>query len=288
MDTYPIIELGKESKQYPEILRHIADPPARLYCRGNLSLLNTECFTVVGTRSITPYGKEVVKKIVPGLARHFTIVSGMALGIDACAQRVTLDCGGKTIAVLGTSVDNPTPRTNYALAQDILKQDGLLISEYNSESKIFRYNWAIRDRIISGLSKGVLVIEADEKSGSLTTAKSAGEQNRDVFAVPGSIFSNKSGGPHKLIGLGAKLVVSAQDILEEYSLLSFDKKQSLSTDDPSHSAILDILETHGPLNIDAIIERTQRSAPEVMAILSVMEIKGMITQISGGVFRKSA
>lgn len=285
--NYPVVELTEKSKEYPKLLRHIADPPARLYCRGNLSLLNTECFAVVGTRSFTTYGKEAAQKIVPGLARHFTIVSGMALGIDAIAQRATLDCGGKTIAVLGTDVEHPSPRTNLVLAQDILKQDGLLISEYNTKSKIWPANWAIRDRIVSGLSKGVLVIEADEKSGSLITAKSAGEQNRDVFAVPGSIFSNKSGGPHKLIGQGAKLVVSAQDILDEYSLLALDKKKVMSTADPTHSAILAILETHGPLNIDAIIEHADLSAPEVMASLSVMEIKGLVTQMAGGIFRKS-
>lgn len=284
---YPVVELTEKSEQYPEMLRHIADPPVRLYCRGNLSLLNTECFSVVGTRAFTPYGKSAAQKIVPGLARHFTIVSGMALGIDAIAQRATLDCGGKTIAVLGTDVEHPSPRTNYVLAQDILKQGGLLISEYNTTSRIFPANWAIRDRIVSGLSKGVLVIEADEKSGSLITAKSAGEQNRDVFAVPGSIFSNKSGGPHKLIGQGAKLVVSAQDILDEYSLLPLDKKSNLSTTDPVHSAILAILETHGPLNIDSIIGHAKLGASEIMGALALMEIQGHIKQMAGGIFRKS-
>ena len=285
--TYPVVEITEESKQYPEMLRHIADPPARLYCRGNLSLLNTECFAVVGTRAFTPYGKAAAQKIVPGLARHFTIVSGMALGIDAIAQRATLDCGDKTIAVLGTDVEHPSPRTNYVLAQDILKQDGLLISEYNTKSKIFASNWAVRDRIVSGLSKGVLVIEADEKSGSLITAKSAGEQNRDVFAVPGSIFSNKSGGPHKLISLGAKLVVSAQDILDEYSLLALDKKKVMSTANPVHSAILAILETHGPLNIDSIIAHAKLGASEIIGALALMEIQGHIKQMAGGIFRKS-
>jgi len=285
--NYPVVEITEKSKQYPEMLRQIADPPARLYCRGNLSLLNTECFAVVGTRAFTPYGKEATQRIVPGLAQHFTIVSGMALGIDAIAQRATLNCAGRTIAVLGTAVEDPSPRTNYVLAMDILKQDGLLISEYNKKSQIFPTNWAVRDRIISGLSNGVLVIEADEKSGSLITAKSAGEQNRDVFAVPGSIFSNKSGGPHKLISLGAKLVVSAQDILDEYSLLPLDKKSNLSTADPVHSAILAILETHGPLNIDNIIEHTKQGAPEVMAALAMMEINGLVKQMAGGIFRKA-
>lgn len=285
--NYPVIEVGLKHKNYPELLRHISDPPERLFCRGDVSLLNTECFAVVGTRSLTPYGREAAQTIVPGLARHFTIVSGMALGIDAVAQRATLDCGGKTIAVLGTAVEDPTPRTNLRLAQDILKQGGLLISEYGRKSPIFPANWAIRDRIVSGISKGVLVIEADEKSGSLITAKSALDQNRDVFATPGSIFSSKSMGPHKLIRTGAKLVTSAHDVLEEYSLLPLDKRVGISTQDPSHALILAILETHGPLNIDEIIERSKQNAAEVMAALSLMEIQGHVTQMSGGVFRKS-
>lgn len=236
---------------------------------------------------MTPYGKEAAQTIVPGLAKHFTIVSGMALGIDAVAQRAAVDCGGKTIAVLGTAVENPSPRTNFLLAEDILKKGGLLISEFAKASRIFAYNFAIRDRIISGLSKGVLIIEADEKSGSLITARLAAEQDRDVFAVPGSMFSSKSMGPHKLIRAGAKLVTSAHDVLDEYSLLPLDKKLAMSTIDPGHVQILAILEAHGPLNIDAIIEHTKQNASLVMASLSLMEIQGHVKQMSGGIFRIS-
>lgn len=287
--NYPVVELTEKSEQYPKMLRHIADPPARLYCRGNLSLLNTECFAVVGSRAITAYGKEVVRHIIPSLARHFTIVSGMAIGIDGSAHRATLDCAGQTIAVLGSGIDDKSiyPSINHRLGQDILKSGGLIISEYKPGTKARDYMFPERNRIVSGLSKGVLIIEADEKSGSLITAKSAGEQNRDVFAVPGSIFSTKSGGPHKLIGQGAKLVVSAKDILDEYSLLPLDKNPTMSTADPTHSAILAILETHGPLNIDGIIEQSGQNAPEIMAALSMMEIKGLVTQMASGIFRKS-
>lgn len=281
------MELALKSKAYPKLLRQIADPPAILYCRGDVSLLNTECFAVVGTRSMTPYGKEATQQIVPGLARHFTIVSGMALGVDAIAQRATLDCGGKTIAVLGTDVEHPTPQTNHRLAQDILKHGGLLISEYKVGSRIFASNWAIRDRIVSGLSKGVLVIEADEKSGSLITARLAGEQNRDVFAVPGNIFSSKSMGPHKLIRTGAKLVASAHDVLEDYSKLPLGKSAHLSTIDPIHATILAILESQGPLNIDSIIEQSKLGASEAMGALALMEIQGHVKQMAGGIFRKA-
>ncbi len=281
------MELGPKSKEYPKLLQHISGAPKRLFCRGNISLLNTDCFAVVGTRSLTPYGKDAAQTIVPGLAKHFTIVSGMALGIDAVAQRAALDCGGKTIAVLGGPVEYPSPRTNFLLAQDILKNGGLIISEFGKESRVFASNFAIRDRIISGLSKGVLIIEADEKSGSLITARMAAEQDRDVFAVPGSIFSSKSMGPHKLIRLGAKLVSSAHDVLEEYSMLPLRTKSAMSTTDPGHAQILAILETHGPLHIDAIIEHSDQNASAVMGALTLMEIQGHVKQMSGGVFRKA-
>ena len=284
---YPVVKLERKSKSYPKLLKHISDPPTVLYCRGDISLLNTECFAVVGTRSMTPYGREATQQIVPGLARHFTIVSGMALGVDAVAQRTALDCGGKTIAILGTAVEKPSPMTNYTLAQDILKHGGLLISEYALGDRIFASNFAIRDRIVSGISKGVLVVEADEKSGSLITARLASEQNRDVFAVPGNIFSSKSMGPHKLIRLGAKLVASAHDILDDYSKLPLTKSASLSTIDPTHATILAVLEEHGPLNIDSIIEESKFGASEVMGALALMEIQGHVKQMAGGIFRKA-
>lgn len=282
-----VIEIQLKSKDYPKLLRHITDPPAVLYCRGNVSLLKTECFAVVGTRSMTPYGREATQQIVPGLARHFTIVSGLALGIDAVAHRATLDCGGKTIAVLGSGINLITPETNLRLGQDILKNDGLIISEHPGKKPAYKDSFPERNRIISGLSKGVLVVEADEKSGSLITARLAGEQNRDVFAVPGNIFSSKSMGPHKLIRTGAKLVASSHDILDDYSKLPLAKSSHLSTIDPTHAMILAILETHGPLNIDSIIEYADLGASRVIGALAIMEIQGHVKQMAGGIFRKS-
>ncbi|OGM98107.1 MAG: DNA protecting protein DprA [Candidatus Yanofskybacteria bacterium RIFCSPHIGHO2_01_FULL_41_21] len=287
MTEYPIVELHPKLKAYPKLLRHITDPPAMLYCRGNISLLNTECFAVVGTRSMTPYGREATQQIVPGLARHFTIVSGLALGIDAVAHRATLDCGGKTIAVLGSGINLITPETNLRLGQDILKNDGLIVSEHPGKNPAYKDSFPERNRIISGLSKGVLVVEADEKSGSLITARLAGEQNRDVFSVPGNIFSSKSMGPHKLIRTGAKLVASSHDILDDYSKLPLAKSPHLSTIDPTHAMILAILEAHGPLNIDSIIEYADLGASEIIGALALMEIQGHIKQMAGGIFRKS-
>lgn len=274
-----------KSPEYPERLKHIAEPPRQLYCRGDISLLKSECFAVVGTRMITNYGKEAVQRLVPGLARYFTIVSGLALGVDAAAHKVTLEAGGKTIAVLGSGVDYITPESNDRLGLDILKRGGLIVSEHEGRKPAGKHSFPERNRIISGLSRGVLIIEADEKSGSLITARLATEQNRDVFAVPGSIFSPKSIGPNKLIQCGAKTVTAVADIIQDYSML--DLNLPVSTDNPTEAAILAILETNGPLTTDAIIERAERAAPEITAALTMMEVKGLVRQMAGGLFRKA-
>src|SRR3990167_5140271 len=195
--NWPIVQVDFGKESFSKLLSQIHDSPKQLYCRVNISLLNSSCFAVVGTRKLTSYGKETAQQIVRDLANNgFTIVSGLALGIDAVAHQTTLDCGGKTIAVLGGGVGdkNIGPQTNLPLARNILNNDGLLISEYSEKEGIFPVNFAVRDRIVSGLSKGVLVIEDPEKRGALITARCAIDQNRDVFAIPGSIFSSNSMG----------------------------------------------------------------------------------------------
>src|SRR3989344_962119 len=287
-----IIETTIKDQSFPKLLSQIHDPPKQLYCRGNISLLNSSCFAIVGTRKLTSYGKETTQQIVRDLANNgFTIVSGLALGIDAIAHQTTLDCGGKTVAVLGGGVGdkNIGPRTNFHLAQDILKNDGLLISEYSDEEKIFASNFAARDRIISGLSLGVLVIEADEKSGALITAKCALDQNRDVFAVPGSVLSPKSAGPNALIQNGAKLVVNAYDIINEYhenlQLFSENKKMVL-TQNPTEKKIVNLLDEHGILFVDDIIRRSGMETSAISVSLSMLEIRGIIKHLGNGKYRK--
>jgi DNA processing protein len=283
-----IITLKPADRPYPELLRQIADPPKQLYCRGDISILSTKCFAVVGTRKLTSYGKEACQTITGGLVRvGLTIVSGLAFGIDAVAHQSAVDAGGKTIAVLGGGVDDESvgPKTNLPLARNILKSGGLLISEYEAGSEIFPANFAIRDRIISGLSIGVLVVEADVDSGSLITAKCALDQNRDVFAVPGGIFATKSLGSNTLIKNGAKLVTTATDIIEEYSPDHFvfgEKPNYLSTNDPIQKAILAILNTKGQLSIDVIISETNIPSPKIMSTLSIMELSGLVNRLSDG------
>lgn len=287
-----IIEITTKDQNFPKLLSQIHDPPKQLYCRGNISLLNSSCFAVVGTRKLTSYGKEAAQQIVRDLANNgFTIVSGLALGIDAVAHQATLDCGGKTIAVLGGGVGdkNIGPKTNFHLAQNILKNNGLLVSEYSDEEKIFAFNFAVRDRIISGLSLGVLVIEADEKSGALITAKCALDQNRDVFAVPGSVLSPKSAGPNSLIQSGAKLVMNAYDIINEYHenlQLFSDKKKNTLTKNPTEKKIVGLLDEHGILFVDDIIRRSGIETSTISVSLSMLEIRGIIKNLGNGKYRK--
>src|SRR3989344_7359836 len=256
--TWPIERIPLDNKNYPKLLSQIADPPKQLYCRGNFNLLNSECVGVVGTRKLTPYGKESAQYITGGLATAgFTIVSGLAMGIDTIAHQTTLDIGGRTIAVLGGGVSDAKigPKINLSLAQKILENNGLIISEYSDKEEIYAINFAIRDRIISGLSKGVVIIEADRDSGSLITAKCALDQNRDVFAVPGNIFSQKSTGSNELIKSGAKLVTSASDITNEYgyNLDLFSKEGNILTKNPIQKNILGILQDKGESSTDEIL-----------------------------------
>lgn len=290
--NWPIKQIAVGEEIYPKLLGQIHDFPKTLYCRGNLNLLTKTCFAVVGTRKLTSYGKEVTQNMVRDLVQAgFVIVSGLALGIDAVAHQATLDVGGKTIAVLGGGVDDAMigPSSNFSLAINILKNNGLIISEYPVGFHANEKTFPQRNRIISGLSKGVVVIEADEKSGALITARCALDQNRDVFAVPGNIFSSKSIGPNNLIKNGAKLVSSTQDILDEYGenlKLFEDLKPALSTKDPVQRNILAILDKNGTVFIDDIVRESEKETPQVLAALSVLEIKGMIKNTGNGRYRK--
>ncbi len=289
---YPIKEIKLNSKEYPKTLKQITGPPKQLYCRGNLNLLNTFCFGVVGTRKLTNYGKEATTAIINGLSGNdITIVSGLALGIDAIAHQTALDNGLPTIAVLGAGIDDETiyPGENFKLAKNILKNEGLIISEYPTKTSGFKSNFPARNRIISGLSKGVLIIEAPEKSGALITARYATEQNRDIFALPGNIFSINSQGPNMLIRKGAKPVFSAEDIIGAYyQNLQFDlkPKKNISTKDPVEKKILDILNEMGELSSDEIIRATELEVSPILSAISMLEIKNKIKNLGNGKYRK--
>jgi len=211
--------ISPSDANYPKLLGEIHDPPKILYFRGDVSLLHSPCLGVVGTRKLSLYGKEVTEYFVTQLVQNgFTVVSGLALGIDAVAHRTALKTKGNTIAVLGTGIDDKSiyPKDHIQLIHEILENRGLIISEYKPGTGGSKWTFPARNRIISGLSYGVVVVEADYKSGALITAKCALDQNRDVFAIPGNVFSQKSNGTNMLIQNGAKLVHAPCDILEEY------------------------------------------------------------------------
>ena len=214
-----------DSEDYPDLLRNVYDPPYILYYYGNISVANAyPLLSVVGARKSTDYGKNASKYLVRDLSEAgIGIVSGLALGIDSHAHRYCMEGGSPTIAVMGTSIDNIYPRSNTNLFKEILDQGGLILSETGPGGQTFRANFAMRNRIIAGLSRGTLVIEAGKKSGSLITATYGLDNGREVYLVPGSIFSDLSYGCNEMISRGGKIVLSSKDILEDYeAFYSFD------------------------------------------------------------------
>lgn len=278
-----------KDKEYPESLKHISSPPVFLYYRGDLSLAHRErIIGVVGTRGATSYGKICCEKIVDELVRSgVTTVSGLALGIDGICHRRTLLRGGKTIAVVGSGLDVIYPYGNKDLWERI-EQVGLVISEFPLGTPPNNYNFPRRNRIIVGLSKGIAVVESKEKGGSLITAYLALEEGRDVFAVPGDIFSPNSIGTNELIkNSGAKLISSGKDILEEYFWEGQKSLEEAITEFPmskEERTIYGILSVEKSL--DELIIESNIKASNLLAILMEMEIKGLISSVSGGKYRR--
>jgi len=274
-----------EDKNYPKLLKKIADPPKVLYCLGKIKE-KENCFAIVGTRRYSPYGKQVALEITGDLAEAgLTIVSGFAPGIDTFAHTATIERNKRTIAVLGTGLDEKSifPRSNLKLVNKILETGGCLISEYPPGTHGTRLTFPQRNRIISGLSEGILVIEAKQKSGALITANFAFSQKRKVFAVPGPIYSLNSKGCHYLIKKGAKLVENANDILKELNLLCLTPGIKQSGENEEENLILDALK-EGALYIDEIIKRTKLPAATVTSTLAILEIKGKVKNLGGNVY----
>ncbi|MCX6740617.1 MAG: DNA-processing protein DprA [Candidatus Parcubacteria bacterium] len=287
IQTEGINALTVKDEDYPELLKEIFNPPALLYIKGNIKNFNCRYnLAVVGTRKISNYGKQITPKLVKPLAQNgFTIVSGLAIGVDALAHQSAVDVQGKTIAVLGSGLDTTSiyPSSNRYIAKNILEHDGTIISEFPIGMLPLKHNFPIRNRIISGLSLGTLVIEAAETSGALITAYIALEQNREVFAVPGSIYNENSIGTNKLIQKGAKLITNYQEILEELNLnevKSYISNQLVLPQTTEEKLIYKNL-NHEPKHIDDIIKSTKLTASLVSGCLSLMEMKGMIKNLGG-------
>ena len=283
MDEIKTINI--QDKNYPKLLKEIKDPPEILYVRGEI-LPDDSFFAVVGTRMASSYGKQVALEIAGDLAEAgLTIVSGMAPGIDTFCHQATLERKGRTIAVLGTGLDEKSiyPQSNLKLAKKILETGGCLISEYPPGTPGSKFTFPNRNRIISGLSLGVLVVEAKQKSGALITAHHAFEQKRKVFAIPGSIHSLNSKGCHYLIKKGAKLVENANDILKELNLPELTSPGLMRGETEEENLILGVLK-EGVLDIDKIIEKTKLSAATVASTLAVLEIKGKVRNLGGNTY----
>lgn len=267
---------------YPSRLKEIYDYPPLLYIRGGLLPQDETCLAVVGTRRATVYGRQVAEELVEDLVRHqFCIISGLARGIDTVAHRKALESGGRTVAILACGLDTIYPAENSGLAARIL-ENGALISEYPLGAKPRPDNFPRRNRILSGMSLGVLVIEADETSGAVITARMANEQNREVFAVPGSILSPMSRGTNALIQEGAKLVRNCQDILVEFNMEDSARQLSMAAAEPVSDIESSLLQQLGiePTHIDQICRNSTLPVAEVSSNLAIMELKGLVKQVS--------
>lgn len=272
----------KKHKHYPELLKHSYDPPRRLYRLGEIPY--GKFVAVVGTRRPTSYGREVTYRLVCELVRTgFDIISGLAYGVDTIAHQATLDSGGRTIAVLGCGLDVLYPSQNRLLAQAIIERGGALLSEYPPGTPPLKHHFPARNRIIAGLSEGIVIPEADVRSGSLITARLALEAGRTVMAVPGSILSQRSDGTNNLIKAGALAVTDVSDIcvgLGYEPPLKVDQANQIL---PAGSAgnILQAL-AQSPLKTDALVESAAGDVAGVLAAIHTLEVTGYIRSLGGG------
>ncbi|TET26320.1 MAG: DNA-protecting protein DprA [Candidatus Aminicenantes bacterium] len=285
--------LSIEDKQYPEYLRETFDPPLVLYCAGKVETLKEPAISIVGARKPTPYGRAVAERLAEDLAvRGMVVVSGMARGIDSIAHWGALK-GGKTIAVLGSGLENIYPREHRMLFEKII-ETGAVVTEFPPKSPPLGHHFPLRNRIISGLSLALLVVEATRRSGSLISARLALEQNREVMAVPGNTTSELSQGTNWLIKTGAKLVETWEDVAEELQSPIKEKLLSTKEEEKEKSVsmtlqerkIFDLIKADSLIHIDELVERSEFSVSEILSILLNLELKGLVFQRPGKYFQR--
>lgn len=297
LSNHDVVFLTLIDDAYPSLLKQIKNPPFVLYVRGSTEILGqaenvpstgsgqANYIAIVGTRKITEYGREVTANLTMALVQAgCAIVSGLALGVDAVSHRTTIESGGKTIAVLGCGVDCCSPGENLALYNSIIASGGAIVSEFPLSQIPTKGSFPSRNRIIAGLSVGVVVTEGAEDSGALITAKDAFENRRKVFAVPGPITSSLSKGPNSLLAKGAKLVTSAEDILSELGLSLSAKRFAQSVvkgETEEEQKIIDLLQ-HESLHFDELVRRSGLDSSKVGVVLSMMELKGIIKTLQTG------
>lgn len=288
MENYDMEEIGKiikidiDSQDYPEHLREIQDPPKQLYCCGNIERLKDRCVAVVGSRKYTMYGKYVAQMIGKHLANAgVTVVSGLAKGIDGFSHTGMMEANGKGIGVLGSGILHMTPRSNYQLMQNMIKEGGLVVSEYKPDEASTKYSFPARNRIISGLSEAVIVVEANFNSGALITAQYANSQGRTVYAVPGNINSQFSMGSNLLIRDGATPLIVLNDVLEDMGVEMIKEKISTIECGRDELEIVNTMMKYNGVSVDGIAKELDRKVGDVSGILTVMEIKGIVQSSCG-------
>ncbi len=283
-------------EDYPEPLKHIHNPPAMLFIRGRIKSSDDKSVAVVGMRNPSRYGLEMTETISRGLVEAgFTLVSGLARGVDTACHRAALKYDGRTIGVLGCGIDVVYPKENRVLIEEIVQRNSAIITEFRPGTSPHANNFPGRNRIVSGLSKGVLVVEASDRSGSLITAEHALDQNRDVFATPGNVLSVRSRGPHKLIKQGAALVESAKDIIESIdsggSMAASSTKQIPAQTEisfglsESQSKVMDALEMD-PIPMDTLSQYVNIEVGPLAALLLEMELAGLVRRHPGKMFSR--
>jgi len=278
-----------KDKNYPKNLKEIDGAPVVLYHLGEILPQDENAVAIVGARKMTSYGREVATQFATYLANYgITIISGLALGIDAVAQKAAVDAGGRSIAVLASGLDKITPYSNYNLAKEIVNKGGAIVSEAPLGAEIFRSSFPVRNRIVSGLSKAVIVVEGARKSGTLLTASHAADQGKTVFAVPGQISSPMSEAPHYLIQNGAKPAFHPKDILDELDLqVKVDKGAVLKVlpETKEEKKIIEIL-SNEPLHLDEVVRISKGNISIISSTLMSMCLKGMVKDMGGGVYKK--
>lgn len=278
-----IREITPSDADYPDKLRNLASPPQLLYALGDLSVLRDKpCLSIVGSRKVTPYGKQVTLDLAAAAAgQGMTIISGLALGVDGLAHQAAIEAGGKTIAVLPSGLDTIYPSTHHHLAKRILQTGGALITEYPFGTEAYKTNFVARNRIVSGLADGILITEAAEKSGTLHTANFALEQGRTVMAVPGNITSSQSKGTNSLIRAGATIVTGIDDILEALSLTRQQASDTVLAAN-EHEAVLLRLLGKGISDSAELLAQSGMETPLFNQTLTMLEITGKIRPLGAG------
>ena len=283
---FPTHTVYPDDPGYPHLLLPLDDRPVKLFFRGSGVQLNEKCIAVVGTRRMTAYGKSATKSFVRDLVlAGFTIVSGLASGVDGEAHQTALDFDGKTIAIMPSGLDVITPIEHTNLAASIIKADGAIYSEYDLRQQAAKFHFHVRNRIIAGISMGVLVIEAGERSGTAITVGHAGRYGRPVFAVPGPWTNPYSEGTKAMVNMGAKLVTNIQDILEELNLslspVNSPHQSSLLFETADEEKIYRMLEDNGASSFNSLLNQTNLSLHNAQVTLTTLELRGLIEQKFG-------